>query len=141
MITFKQLTIEPLPIVISRSSAHYFSSNIIVKRNLPLDAQISLEVNKTVNFGGISFPYTIPCTEDGFGSCRTSFCDIFQSKQSRSLVCPLLSKIKQTCSCPIKKGNYSSKRVKVNLPLESFGALVNNAAAINVSFFYQLIAY
>lgn len=125
--------IEPLPIVITRSSAHYFSSNIILKRNLPLDAQISLVVNKTVNFGGLSFPYTIPCTEDGYGSCRHSFCDIFQSKQSRSLVCPLLSKIKKTCSCPIKKGSYTTKRVKVKLPFESFVVLAKNAAAVNVS--------
>lgn len=133
MVTFKQLTIVPLPIVITRYSAHYFSSNIIVKRNLPLDSQISLQINKTIEFGRIRFPYTIPCTEDGFGSCRHSLCDIFHSKQSRSLVCPLLSKTKQTCSCPIKKGSYSTNKVKVKLPLEIFGALAKNAAAVSVS--------
>ncbi len=131
MVTFKQLAIEPLPLVITRSSAHYLSSNVILKRNIPLDAELSLVVNKTINFGGMQFPYTVPC-HNGFGSCRYSFCDIFQQKQRRSLVCPLFSKYKQACSCPIKKGNYSVRRVKVKLPLGSYGAVVRNAAAINV---------
>lgn len=100
MMHFKKLDIEPLPLVISATGKIFLTSDVALNADLPADAEVTLEMNKTVTFGSKKFQLTIPCV-DGIGSCTVKVCDVFKLWYN-DILCPLIKGGGHGCSCPIK---------------------------------------
>ncbi|XP_017494596.1 PREDICTED: ganglioside GM2 activator-like [Rhagoletis zephyria] len=130
--TFKKLDIEPLPLVISATGKIFLTSDVALNADLPADAEVTLEMNKTVTFGSKKFQLTIPCV-DGIGSCTVKVCDVFKLWYN-DILCPLIKGGGHGCSCPIKGGNFLNQRTEVKAPLSKLRNLASAIADGDYSF-------
>lgn len=118
LVRFHQIDISPVPIVLSKTNALTLTSNVSIEHELPSDAFLELEINKTINIGGSPVVLTLPCV-DGLGSCAVKVCDLW-SLWYNDIICPFFKNVHRQCSCPIKSGQFVSQNVKFEVPFGRF---------------------
>ena len=123
IVHFNELSFSPLPLTVSETANISLTSNLSITSDLPMNAQFSLQLNKTVTLLGNEDPFELPlpCV-DGMGSCTAPVCDLFHLWYA-DYICPFFHQAKQTCACPVKAGIYASKSVPVAVPFDKFKGL------------------
>lgn len=147
IIRFNKLDFEPKPLVLSETKELYLTGDISINEDLPLDAEMTIVVNKTLNYDNDPYNITLPCIDGTFGSCTLKVCDSFKTWYN-DLFCPFFQNIGRPCSCPIQAGRVTLNHGRVTVPFEQFKGFLAQMASVSFvlfcdqkktsNFFFQL---
>lgn len=122
--------VNPKPLVFAETSEIILTSDIEINQQLPIEAIVSLELNKTIKLDNELLNITIPCLEQYFGSCTFPICKLITSWY-KDLICPVLLHCGKECRCPINNGHYSFENFVVKVPFDKFHGILAQIASVS----------